>query len=77
MDESQTERVRRFLEDEMTSKAIYSIIMTEFEKKPKSLEVNYLAASRIAIDFLKEAWNELEKFRVKEQKETKIRQVGL
>lgn len=60
--------IERFANDELTNAAVYQFLFERFMRK-KSVEVQYLAASRIALDMLEESWSELQ--RRKTQKEEK------
>lgn len=77
MDELKRQKIKRFLEDEVMSEAVYGIILKTF-LKPQKGDVQILAASRIAIDLLDEAWKELSKLKSDEDNEDNIKvQVGL
>ena len=56
-------KVQRFLADEAMSRAIREAITDSFLKRPKEYDTLYLAASRIAIDLLAEAFSDLERYR--------------
>lgn len=59
-------RITRFLNDEQTSNAVYSVLQTAF-LKTRGTDVHILAAGKLSIDFLNEAWKELEKCRIAEK----------
>ena len=56
--------------------AVHDVIMSSF-LKPSIKEVNYLAASRIAIDLLGDAWKELGRYAKKDEVVVNKPQVGL
>lgn len=58
------ERIQRFINDEVLADAVYGIILESFLKPRRISDVQFLAASRIAIDLLNEAWKELEHYKV-------------
>ena len=62
------EKVNRFLNDKLLSSTIYDILLQTF-LRPKSDTIQELAAERIAIDLLQEAWKELEKYKNKKSNE--------
>lgn len=61
-------RVDRFVKDEMTKQAVFEVLRDEFMKPKKNTDVQYLAASRIAIDLLQDAWKVLETYQGEEEK---------
>lgn len=78
MDATQQERVSRFMRDEVTSNAVYDLLLLTFLEGTKTTDVNTLAAERIAITLLQEAWRKLERFRTKEKPESQNnRQIGI
>jgi len=68
MNENQKAKIRMFLNDEVLVDAVKEVFTKSF-MKPAGTDVNYLAASRIALDFLNDAFKELETFAVEEVKE--------
>jgi len=77
MDKTKQEKVARFLDDKVMSEAVYGIMLESF-LKPKQKDVQYLAASMIAVESLKDAWKEMEKFKIIRDEEVKRNyQVGL
>lgn len=73
MNTDKQERISRFIKDERMSEAVKEVLQKSFLKTP-SKEVNYLAASRIALDYLEDAWKEL--LRYKEEKANESTKVG-
>lgn len=55
-------RVVRFLNDEATAQAVYSFLEESF-LKDKGKDVYILAAGKLSLDNLREAWKEMEKCR--------------
>ena len=73
MNDIENEKLKRFLNDKVMSKAVYDLLLLSFlSPVQKSADVMILAASRLAIDLLGEAWKELQKFKSEEEKEEKI-----
>lgn len=72
------EQIKRFINNKLMSEAVYGIILDDFLKPRRISDVNFLAASRIAIDIFKEAWKELESIGRTEKREIKtLEQIGL
>ena len=76
MTDAEKEKLKRFLNDKVMSKAVYDLLLASFlaprVQKSMDADVMILAASRLAIDLLGEAWKELQKFKSEEEKEEKI-----
>ena len=70
MNDTEIEKVNNFLNDEVMSNAVYAILLSSFLKPQTEKDVNTLAASRIAIDLLQEAWRELNANRIREEKKS-------
>lgn len=66
MDDFKRDKVKKFINDKAMSEAIYNVLLDSFLKDRPNKEVYILAASRLAIDFLHQAWKELEKFQENE-----------
>lgn len=79
MDEkTRQEKVRRFLMDEVMASAVHDIILKAFLKNPPGEDVNVLAAERIAINLLQQAWKDLERWgKLAEDVNSEKTQVGL
>lgn len=71
MDElTKQEKLKRFLADRLTNAAVHSYLLDTFTKKSKTEDVHTLAAERIAINLLNDAWRDLQRFAAaKEQPE--------
>jgi hypothetical protein len=66
MNEFEINKIERFMGDREMSDAVYKAILNVFLDDKKGLmEVNVLAASRLAVTFLREAWKEMERFEPK------------
>lgn len=80
MTQTEKQKINRFLMDEVMSGAVYQVILSSFLKPKPRAEVTYheLAAERIAINLLEEAWKELQKHRAEaEAEKPQLKQVGL
>ena len=78
LNETQKEKIQRFLDDKLMSDAVYSVLLDSFLDDKVVNDVNYLAASRISVIFLKRAWNQLESFkREKEIEDKDTTNIGL
>lgn len=73
------EKLKRFANDEAMAGAVYEVLLDAFLKDLRNVnDVQVLAAERLAVTFLKNAWRELEKFKTGAKGEEPIRQqVGL
>lgn len=72
------EKLQRFINDEAMAFAVHQTLIDSFLKKRTGQDVYLLAASRLAVDFLNEAWKELESYKVINKKlSPTTRQVGL
>lgn len=71
------ERLKSFIEGEKTSSDVKSFLRRSFERK-REREVNLLAAQALALQFLEEAWLELERFKgTSDTKEGVDKNIGL
>ena len=72
------EKLRQFINDETLSSAVFNVLMEEFIRPRRIPDTNYLAASRIAIDQLQEAWKVLKNYKNEKSKEgLTIKNIGL
>ena len=62
MDNTKKEKIKQFLNDRNMSATIKEVLIESFLKPKKDNDVQFLAASRIAIDLLNDAWTELRKY---------------
>lgn len=69
LNETQKEKVSRFLDDKMLSDTIYGIMLESF-LKPRKGDVQVLAASRLSIDFLQDAWKDLVRYKNETQEDS-------
>lgn len=60
MNKAEQEKIKKFILDETLQKAVYNSLLDSF-LKPRSGDVYTLAASRIAIDLLQEAWGKMKR----------------
>jgi len=78
IDKTGQEKIRRFLGDKEMAEAVKEVLREAFLKPQKDSDVYKLAAERIALNLLADGWKELEKWRDKEESETKeVVQIGL
>lgn len=79
MTDLQLEKLKRFANDPDVCIAVYKLLENTLLKPiTKNTDVSTLAAERIAIDILREAWKELDKYKSKGQSEQKEGgQIGL
>lgn len=78
MDEIQKNKLERFMMDEKMSNTVYLVLQDAFLRNKGQRDVQVLAAERIALDLLDNAWTELSKYKKVENSVAPIlRQVGL
>lgn len=61
MESPHDEKIKRFLNDSIMAEAVYGVLLQSFLKQQDRKDIHMLAASRIAIDLLDDAWKELKK----------------
>ena len=71
------EKLKRFANDDTMRSAVYDLLMKSFTAKKPVIDVNVLAAQRIAIDLLNDAWRELNSHKGTEQRDTTGTQLGM
>lgn len=71
MTDEQTNKLKRFLEDAALTGAVYQVLLDTFLKPMPNADVQKLAASRLAVDFLKDAWHELDRYRAELARDVK------
>lgn len=62
MNDFEIEKIKRFVSDKVMGDTIRKVLTMAFLKPQKNRDIYTLAASRIALDLLDEAWKELNKF---------------
>ena len=65
-------KLEQFMKDERLVESVHSFLLTAFLKPKPRADVQMLAASRVAIDLLEEAWRELSKYKTGEETETDL-----
>lgn len=60
MNDTQKAKISRFLADKVMSEAVYDVLRESF-LKDKTRDIHVLAASRLALDLLRDGWKELER----------------
>lgn len=72
------EKLRRFINDEVMANAVFESLTHSFLKNKGARDVNIMAAERLAIDLLGDAWKELARFKSETpEKGTKVGNIGL
>lgn len=78
MNDTQREKLRRFGNDVVMSEAVKNVVRDAFLKGKGQRDVQVLAAERLALDFLEDAWKELKRYADTENEQSNaIKQVGL
>lgn len=73
MNSFKQEKLTRFANDIGMSEAVYEVVKDAFLKSKGQKDVQILAAERLALDFLDNAWKEIEKYKagnITEEKST-------
>lgn len=73
------DKITRFLNDKVMSKSVYDVLLDSFLTPPApSSSVYELAAARIAINLLNDAWKKLERMKNEhDAKSDDAKQIGL
>lgn len=78
MNKTQEDKIQRFMADPVMADAVHQILLASFLKPSDEKDVHFLAACRISMDLLQEAWKTLDKYARKEKSEVSSRtQEGL
>ena len=78
MDLLTQEKIKRFLSDKLMSDSVREVLTKSFLKTCETKDVQYLAASMIAVDKLDKGFKDLEKFARPDDKQDKeLKQIGL
>ena len=78
MNDTQKEKINRFLIDKVMSDAVKEVLERECLKSSKDRDVQNLAARFLALEIVGLAWKELEKCQMDKVKEDKpLKQIGL
>jgi hypothetical protein len=62
-DTQRREKIKRFLSDAVMAASVKEAIRETFLRPRAKLDVQVLAAERLAIDLLEDAWKEMEKYK--------------
>lgn len=74
----QKEKITRFLNDKAMEQAVFDVLLKSFIKPQERKELHVIAAERIAIDLLHDAWKDLQKIRNETTSKPKeLKQVGM
>lgn len=78
MNDAQKEKLKKFANDKAMTDSVYTLLLNSFLKKRAGQDIYHLAASRLSVDFLTEAWRDLESYKeVQEEISTGVKQVGI
>ena len=77
MDVEKRARIRGFMNDAGTSTALYEELMRIFTKPQEVTNTEVLAAERIAINRLQDAWKELSRYKSEAKEEREQSQKAL
>lgn len=72
MNNNQTAKLNRFINDLEMQNAVHTVLRDAFLSKKGQKDVQILAAERLAVDFLDDAWKTLERYKdIQEVEQTK------
>ena len=77
MNKGEREKINRFLNDVGMSDAVHTTLIKSFLKTRGDRDVHLLAAAKIAIELLDEAWKDMSRMKDEETLPSSVRQVGL
>lgn len=62
MNPDQQEKLKRFVNDRLMAETVHNLLLKEFLVGDNNASVEVLAAERIAINLLQDAWKTLERY---------------
>ncbi len=65
MNDFQKGKIIAFANDKLLLDTVYSVLLDSFLKERPNQDIHILAASRLAVDYLKQGWKELEGYATK------------
>lgn len=78
INDAQRAKIKRFLDDRAMNESVRMAIQESFLKPRANKEIHYLAAKSLAVEFLDEAFKDLNRFYGESEREsTEQRQIGL
>lgn len=72
MDNLEKEKLNQFANDTAMNRAVRKLIESAILKPKGNKDVNYLAAERVALDVVAEAWKDLDKFKPESDREDRV-----
>jgi hypothetical protein len=76
MNDIQIAKIKQFLGDKDMQGVIKGLLRDKFLER-KNTDVHYLAAQTLAVQFLEDAWVEMDRYRLNESKSKQTGQIGL
>lgn len=76
MTETQIAKVKQFLSDKEMNATVKGVLRDKFLER-KNTDVHYLAAQTLAVQFLEDAWLEMDRYRQSESQAKPGGQIGL
>ena len=77
MNERDRQQIKRFITDPVMSMAVYESLYRFFLKRRKTDDVQILAAERLALFMLEDAWKEIERCGIRDGEIKEQSNVGL
>lgn len=76
MNETQVAKIKQFLGDKEMQSTIKKLLLEKFLER-KNTDIHYLAAQTLSVQFLEDAWSEMNRYRQSESKQRFSEQIGL
>lgn len=68
MNERDIAKIRGFINDRDMSTAVFELLLRNFLQRKMNTDVHILAAQTLAVQFLQEAWVEMERHKIEPKK---------
>jgi hypothetical protein len=69
MNEREIAKIRGFINEKEMSESVYNLLFRNFLQKRNGSDVHILAAQTLAVQFLEEAWMEMERYKTEKKKD--------
>lgn len=72
MNDYELDKIQKFANDDLMSKTVFKFLLESYIQDKPSQDVYVLAASRLAINLLKQGFKDMEKFKVNTEEVSKV-----
>ena len=76
MNDNKIAKIKQFLGDKEMNSVIKGLLRDKFLER-KNTDVHYLAAQTLAVQFMEDAWVEMERYKQNETEKPIVKQIGL